>query len=292
MKRAIGIDVGGTKIAAGLVDLETGVVVNRREKATRPKRGGEAILRDVVSFANELRSDAIAIGVGVAELVDREGKIVSNATIDWLKTPVRERLSKILPTQLEADVRAAARAEARFGAGVETKIFLYVTVGTGISCCLMIDGRPYLGARGLTGTFASARYLAPLLDHRLNPTLPLEDFSSGPALAKRYFFRAHQEIDAREVTARAKTGDVIAREIVESGGRALGAAIGQLVNTLDPEAVVIGGGLGCAGGVFHAALKTAFYENLWSKLHSNVPIYPAKLGPDAGIIGAALAAIS
>jgi predicted NBD/HSP70 family sugar kinase len=290
MKRAIGIDVGGTKIAAGLIDLESGVVLERREKPTGPARGGEAILQDVVSLVNELRSDATAIGVGIAELVDREGKIVSNATIDWLKTPAREQLSKILPTLFEADVRAAARAEAKFGAGTGAEAFLYVTVGTGISGCLMIEGQPYLGARGLTGTFASARSLAPLLDYRLNPTLVLEEFSSGPALVKRYVYRVHEEIDAREVCARAKAGEPTAREIVETGGRALGAAIAQLVNTLDPEAVVIGGGLGCAGGVFHAAVKAAFYEHLWSKLHADVPIHLAKLGPDAGIVGAALAA--
>src|SRR5262245_62147647 len=114
MTRAIGIDVGGTKIAAGLIDLESGAVLERREIPTQPARGGEAILQDVVSFADELRANATAIGVGIAELVDRQGRIASNVTIDWLKTPVLERLSAILPTKFEADVRAAARAEARF----------------------------------------------------------------------------------------------------------------------------------------------------------------------------------
>jgi predicted NBD/HSP70 family sugar kinase len=291
MKRAIGIDVGGTKIAAGLIDLESGAVLERREKSTQPARGGEAILQDVISFANDLRADANAIGVGIAELVDHEGKIASNATIDWLKKPVLERLSAILPTKFEADVRAAARAEARFGAGVGNDIFLYVTVGTGISCCLMVEGRPYLGARGLTGTFASARSLAPLLDYRLDPTLPLEEFSSGLGLAKRYLIRRNEQVDARELCARAESGDTIAQQIIESGGRALGAAIAPLVNTLDPQSVVIGGGLGCAGGLYHGAVKAAFYEHLWSELHAGVQIHVASLGPDAGIIGAALAAI-
>jgi glucokinase len=292
MPRAIGIDVGGTKIAAGLVDLDTGAVLDRREKPTEPVRGGEAILDDVISITQTIRFDAIAIGIGVAELIDRDGKIASNATIDWLNMPVRERLSAILPTRFEADVRAAARAEARFGAGSRSEIFLYVTVGTGISCCLMLNGQPYLGARGLTGTFASERSLAPLLDDRLDPTAPLEEFSSGVGLAKRYNLRAHESIDGREVVSRARAGDPTARQIVETGGRALGASIAQLVNTLDPQSVVIGGGLGCAGGIFHAVLKSSFYEHLWSKLHSEVQIHIAHLGPDAGIVGAALAAVS
>jgi glucokinase len=292
MARAVGIDVGGTKIAAGLVDLETGEILARAEKPTNTMRGGAGILEDVIALATAVRDDAVAIGVGIAELVDRDGKIASKATIDWLDIPAREELCKILPTRFEADVRAAARAEARFGAGAGSETFLYVTVGTGISSCLILDGKPYLGARGLTGTFASARSLAPLLDYRLDPTLALEEFASGAALASRYNYRTNEAVDAREVVTRAKSGDMTARQTIETGGRALGASIAQLVNTLDPERVVIGGGLGCAGGIFFAAVKTAFYEHLWSDLHAGVEIHIASLGPDAGIIGAALAAIS
>src|SRR5262245_49387433 len=141
MSRAIGIDVGGTKIAAGLVDLDSGVVLDRREKPTEPMRDGDSILNDVIAMAESIRGDAVAIGIGLAELVNCDGNIVSDATIGWLNTPVRERLSKMLPTRIEADVRAAAIAEGRFGAGAGAKCFLYVTVGTGISCCLVIDGK-------------------------------------------------------------------------------------------------------------------------------------------------------
>src|SRR5207237_5967983 len=128
---------------------------------------------DVISLIQTVRADATAIGVGIAELVDHDGKIASNATIDWLNTPVSERLSAILPTRFEADVRAAARAEARFGAGAGAEIFLYVTVGTGISCCLIQNGQPYLGARGLTGTFASARNVFAAADGMLSNSPPL-----------------------------------------------------------------------------------------------------------------------
>jgi glucokinase len=287
---AIGIDVGGTKVAAALVDLETGSIQNRREIPTLPERGGGSVLEDVVSLANELRAHANAIGIGIAELVNREGEIASNATIDWLRLPVRERLSSILPTRIEADVRAAARAEARFGAGRSAESFIYVTIGTGISCCLVNKGQPYLGARGLTGTFASAPTLSPFIDYRLEPCVPLEEFSAGPGLARRYALRAQEWLDAREVIARATSGDNHARQVVETGGRAVGSAIAQLVNTLDPELVVLGGGLGSAGGVYHAAMRIAFREHLWSKLHADIQLQLAELGPDSGIIGAALAA--
>ena len=288
---ALGIDVGGTKIAAGLVDLDTGTIANRREIPTVPQRGGTSVLEDVIALANELRADAKAIGIGIAELVDRNGNIASNASIDWLKLPVRERLSSILPTHIEADVRAAARAEARFGAGKSSEVFIYVTIGTGISCCLINQGQPFLGARGLTGTFASARTLSPFIDYRLEQCVPLEEFSSGPGLARRYALRTQEWIDPREVVTRALAGDPHARHVIESGGRAVGSAIAQLVNTLDPERVVIGGGLGSSGRIYFAAVRTAFYEHLWSKLHADVPIQLAELGADSGIIGAALAAI-
>jgi glucokinase len=289
--KAIGIDVGGTKIAAALVNLDSGSIENRREIPTLPQRGGGSVLEDVISLANELRADATAIGLGLAELVDRHGHIASNATIDWLNLPVRERLSSILPTRLEADVRAASRAEARFGAGRNSEVFIYVTIGTGISCCLMNSGQPYLGARGLTGTFASAPTLSPFIDYRLEQCVPLEEFSAGPGLARRYALRTQEWIEPREVIARALAGDPHARHVIESGGRAVGSAIAQLVNTLDPERVVIGGGLGSSGGIYFAAMRTAFHEHLWSKLHADVQIHLAELGPDAGVIGAALAAI-
>lgn len=286
MPRAIGIDIGGTKIAAGLVDLETGDISHRIQIPTNPARGGEAILNDVAAMAKKIRGDAVAIGIGVPELVDREGQIASDATLHWQNLSVRERLSKILPTTIEADVRAAARAESRFGAGSNCKNFLYVTIGTGISCCLMIDGQPYLGANGLTGTFASARTVFPLENGRLVESSILESFSSGPALAERF----GSTITTAEVISFANSGNPRAKEVVDTAARVLGSAVAQLVNTLDPEIVILGGGLGCAPGLFYTAVEKQFREHLWSEHHFKIPLLHAKLGPDAGIIGAALAA--
>lgn len=266
MARAIGIDVGGTKIAAGAVDLETGEVLDERVQPTEPHRGGEAVLRDVLSIAESLRTKGATLGIGLAELVSPEGAILSEATFAWKNLRVFDQLNAILPARLEADVRAAARAEAKWGAGADLDSFLYVTVGTGISCCLVLDGKPYAGARGMAGTFASAAKLVPLQDGTLAETLALEEFSSGSALAKR-------KSDTDRI----------------NGGRALGSAIAHLVNTIDPRAVVIGGGLGCAGGIFNEALRHEFYQRHWSELHGEVQILRAKLGPDAGWIGAALA---
>src|SRR2546427_5469713 len=160
---AIGVDVGGTKIAAGLVNFPSGEVRARRQILTASARGGAAVLEDVTRLCEEFSAVAQAqnervhgIGIGICELVNLEGNVVSENCVAWKRIPVREKLSRLAPTTMEADVRAAALAEAVFGAGKSFQQFLYVTVGTGISCCLVLDGKPFTGAHGFTGTMASS----------------------------------------------------------------------------------------------------------------------------------------
>src|SRR3569833_2160301 len=146
---AIGIDVGGTKIAGAVVLWPSGEVLYPISKATRPERGGEAVLATTIEMIRALlastRAQNIQVqgaGVGVAELVDAHGNVTSAQTIDWQHIPVRDRLSEIYPTEIESDVRAGALAEATFGAGQGLSTFAYVAVGTGISSCFVQDGRP------------------------------------------------------------------------------------------------------------------------------------------------------
>jgi glucokinase len=300
---AIGVDIGGTKCAAGLVRVRDGEVVSRRLQPTAPERGAEAILTEVAgqiqSLAEEgrrLGAEAKAAGVGIAELVSPEGRVLSGATIPWREVEVAVELRKRtgLAIRLEADVRAAARAEARLGAGREFSSFLYVTVGTGISASLVIGGVPYVGARGLTGTFASGRGLAPSEDGTLTLGAPLEQFAAGPAIAARYAAasaaRNQTPHDATEVIALAEQGDQGARCVVETAGRALGAALAQLTNMFDPEAIVLGGGLGLVGGVYRESVLSALQEYVWSEFHRDIPLRSAALGIDSGLIGAAMAA--
>jgi glucokinase len=297
---AIGIDVGGTKCAAGLVLFPEGRVLSRRLQPTRPERGGKAVLADVIDVASSLQREAAqlgveptAIGLGVAELVSAAGEVLSDVTIRWRGVEVGESLQSAtgLSVKLDADVRAAARGEAHLGAGREFGSFVYVTVGTGISASLVIDRTPYAGARGLTGTFASSRGLIPGDDGRLVSGPALEQFAAGPALAARLgAVRAGFVGTAFDVVALAEAGDLLAQETLGSAANALGAAIGQLVNVLDPEAVVIGGGLGMGGGLYRESLEAALREHIWSDLHRNLPLLSAELGNDAGFIGAAFGA--
>lgn len=294
---AIGIDVGGTKIAAGLVALTTGQVLSRRDRATEAARGGQAVLDDIVQIAHDLYAEAIAahhrihgIGVGICELVDPRGNITSSHTVAWRGVAVRERLNLLAPAVVEADVRAHAVAEARYGAGKRFELFVFVTIGTGISSCLVQSGRPFSGARGNALVLASSPYTLICADCGKRQQLILEDYASGPALVSRYNRRTSgAAIRGETVLAAAQAGDVVARDIVASAGEALGVSIGWLVNVLDPQAIIIGGGLGTAGGLYWNSMVASAREHIWADEGRDLPIVMAELGPDAGLIGAAAA---
>ena len=259
----MGIDVGATKLAAALVDLDgariTGPSVRR---PTLPERGPDAVLADCVALAREVAGDepVAAVGLGVCEIVDPEGRVRSHHTVDWRGTDIEAAFAP-LPVRVESDVRAAALAEARRG---RERDFLYVSVGSGISHCLVADGRPRAGARGSA----------------INTGAPLvEAWSGGLALARRSGRpRAEDALD-----------DPAAAATVDEGARRLGAVLATLVNALDPAAVVFGGGLGLQRRYRErvvSAMRAAIYDDAVRDL----PVRSAALGIGAGVVGAALAA--
>jgi glucokinase len=291
---ALGIDVGGTKIAAGIVSFPDARVA-ARQIPTSAARGGEAVLSDVARLAEELTLDAKSaafklqgIGLALCELVDPSGRILSANCVRWQDQPVLERLSRLGKVTIEADVRAAGLAEALFGAGKPFRQFLYVTIGTGISCCLMIEGKPFTGARGATGTMASSPLpvACEKCGHANRRTL--EEIASGPALVTRFNQRRPGHVKSgEEVLAAAASGQADAVEIVRSGGEAMGAALGLLINVLDPEAVVVGGGLGLSKGIYWDSLVLATRRHVWADVNRDLPIIQAATGQDAALIGAA-----
>jgi glucokinase len=293
---AIGIDVGGTKIAAGLIRFPIGEVIEWRRIATQPTRGAVAVLADTVELARSLMRHVptgekfAGIGVGVPELVDPSGQVTSGHTIDWRGISLRDVFATIGPVRVEADVRAAAQAEARFGAGRMYRSLAYVTIGTGISSTLVIDGRPYAGARGNALILASSPTSVLCPSCRNWARVILEEFASGPALVKRYNQGRSELVEnAEAVLAAATCGESDAVRIAQEAAEALGSAIGFLVNVLDPEAVVVGGGLGLAGGVFWEMMVDAIRRHTWADSTRALPILMAKLGNEAGVIGAGIA---
>jgi glucokinase len=291
----LGIDVGGTKIAAGVVDPASGAIILSETIATGAARGGAVVLADTVDLAERLIAAAerriVRIGVGVPQLVDNAGRICSAYGFDWTDLPVGERLSTLAPTTIESDVRAAARAEARFGAGKGRRTFAYVTIGTGISYCLAIDGRPHAGANGFAIHFASSALHVPCeaCGHINAPVV--EEIASGRAIADAFAQRTGRGIaGGADVLAAADAGDSAAIDVVAAAADRLGPLLALVVNMLDPEAVVLGGGLGLAAGLYRDRLIASTRAHVWADACRDLPIVPAMLGTEAGLIGAALAA--
>jgi glucokinase len=294
---ALGLDVGGTKTAGGLVDLGSGQLLARRAFPTQPRRGGAAVLLDALRLAEQLLMEArsqnwsvAGLGVSVCELVDLDGHVTSAHTVEWADLPVREEFLRLAPAVVESDVRAHARAEAVWGAGRPHRQFVFVTAGTGISSCLVLDGRPHAGARGNALVLASSPLVVPCPACGNTHWPTLEEFASGPALVARYnALGGRQVVRAEEVIAAATAGDNAAQEVVHSAGQSFGASLGWLVNVLDPEVIIVGGGLGSAGGRYWDCLVESTRAHIWSEASRDLPILHASLGPDAALVGAALA---
>ncbi len=288
--RAIGIDIGGTKIAAGVVCLETGGLEVCSTVSTPVAAGGEAVLAACLDLGRDLdATGALPVGIAVPELVDRDGRIHTAYQFDWRETDVGAAFAG-RTVAIESDVQAAAQAEARFGAGAGSPSMLYITVGTGISSTFVLDGKPWRGARGNALVLSSGDLAT--IDGATGTVVRsvLEEWAAGPSLVARYEdMGGYRGLSTTDLLARATDGDAIASRVVGNAAEALGSAIGQAVNLLDPGLVVVGGGLGLAGGAWWDSIVAATRRSIWSDQTRDLPIVPARLGLDAGVVGAALA---
>jgi glucokinase len=284
----IGVDIGGTKIAVGLVD-DNGEL-RATTAAPTPADGARAVLAKAAALIAELGGKPTAIGVGATGVIDPIEGVVRSATgilPGWQGTPVRAELSRLtgLPVSVDNDVRAFALAEAGLGAGRPYGRVLYVSVGTGVGGALTEDGRLVRGARGTAGEIGhllvSAR--GPIscgcgrFDH-------LESVAAGSAIAV-----AAGESAVPAVVDRMRAGDDAARAVITHAATVLGRALAGFVTAVDLDAVVIGGGVSRIGAEFHNPLAGALRADVRPPGRA-MPVLPAALGADAPLIGAALLA--
>lgn len=310
MRRAIGLDIGGTKIAGGVVD-ESGEVLTELVERTPEESDAAAvapILLDLVARLRAEHDDVAAIGVGAAGLVEwPAGRMIwapNNAYQDW---PVREQLEAAtgLPVVVDNDANVAALAEARLGEHRNRDLVL-ITVGTGIGGGLVLGGQIY---RGPTGRGAELGHII------LNPDGPecgcgnhgcFEAYASGSALTRMGREAAADdpegliarlgaeqgEVTGKTVTAAAQQGDAVARGLFERLGRWLGVGIASLANIFELEVVAVGGGLVEAGDLLLEPARRAAKEFAYAPMaRLTAPIVPATSGSDAGMVGAALLAL-
>lgn len=289
---AIGVDVGGTKILAGVIDRQ-GEVARREERPT-PRASQEellATLDDVVESL--LGDDVIAVGFGLPSTIDqRTGRAVSSVHIPLADIDFRDRMAERfgLPVAIDNDANAAAIAEWQLGAGRGASHVVVLTLGTGIGGGLILDGRPY---RGSTGAGAELGHM--VLEYDGVPCGGgcsglghFEAVASGVAADEAARRRFGAEAKARDLVAAARNGDEGAKEDLAEIGRRLGAGIGSLVNVFDPEIVVLGGGFSDAGDLLLAPAREILAREGLRPARDHVRIEWAELGPDAGMVGAAL----
>jgi glucokinase len=289
-KRVIGLDLGGTKILAGVVDRE-GHVEQRREHAT-PTASQEELLAGLDEAVEELLTAGIAaLGFGLPSPVDqRSGRALQAVNIPLKDIDFRARMKERfgLPVGIENDANAAAYAEFQFGAARDVESMIMLTLGTGCGGGAVIDGKLFRGWAefghivieydGLPcqGTCTGRGHLEPYVTGTAATKLAQAEF--GPA------------VDAHRLVRLADEGEARAVEILAGIGRRLGAGIGSLVNIFHPELVVIGGGFAAAGDFVLDPAREIFRREALAQAGYRIPIVRAELGTAAGLIGAGLVA--
>ena len=312
--QAIGIDLGGTKIATALMD-DTGTVLHRRRESTDVSGGPEAVIRQMVQTVQALRSAPeaapVALGVGVAGQIDpATGAVIFAPNLNWRNVSLRDALEQELglPVSVTNDVRAATWGEWIYGAGRDCDNLVCIFIGTGVGGGIVLDGKM------LTGCTNTAGEVGHMIVSLNGPPCTcgkqgcMEALAGGWAVALRAREAARSDPEAGNalllaanglyngVTARivaqvARTGDPLAGRIIEDAVEALAAGAATLINVFNPRRLILGGGVlegmpellpRIALGVASRALDTPF---------AGCSIVPARLRADAGTVGAATFAL-
>lgn len=304
---AIGIDIGGTKIAGGLVSKDGTIV--RQERRPTPAGDGEAIIEAVVEIVQSLRADGEIAGVGVAApgFIDAaQSTVYYTPNIPWRSEPLRADLSAQLPgldITIDNDANAAGWAEYRFGAGRGRRDMTLLTVGTGVGGAIVTEGRLFRGGFGAGAEIGHMRVVPGGLPCGCGQRGCIEQYGSGRALL-RY---ANEIADQRGIgqalaAARAEHGELDGHHVYElivaqdpgalfalrELGGWLGQAAASLSAVLDPELFVFGGGVAAAGDLLLEPIREAYLAHLPARgFHPEPDFATAELVNDAGIVGAA-----
>jgi glucokinase len=301
----IGVDLGGTKLLAGTVDAELRVH-HRAYRLSRRDAVVETIVEAVEEAREATRGEVRAVGVGVPCLIEpSSGVVMACNHFPLVDVPLRDLLLERigLPVVVDNDANAALVGEWRHGAARGARNVVLLTIGTGIGGGIVLDGRIARGASG------AAAELGHIVIDESGPPCPgncpnrgcLEAFVSGPALAIEGRARAEAEPDSglgaavaggREITGPLVTelafdGDAAARAAIAALGRRLGVGMTSLVNALNPEVLVVGGGLVAAGDLLLDPAREVVAERALVPARDQVRIVAARFGDESGMLGAA-----
>jgi glucokinase len=307
---AIGVDLGGTKMAVGVVS--EGPVVHHRAEARSVGLTSEELLDELESelrAALTARPTARSIGLGIPCTIDRErGLAISAVNLPIVNLPIRDLISERLglPVHIDNDGNVAALAEHRWGAARGATNAVLLTIGTGIGGGLILGREVY---RGTTGAGAELGHIVIEADGpRCQGNCPnhgcVESVASGTALGREARAAAEQNpdsaigrllaagdtVDGRAVTTAAIAGDDVSRQVVATIGRRIGVALSGLANVFEPDVIVIGGGVIAAGELLLEPARDELRARALPPMNQT-PVVAAELGPEAGMIGAATMAL-
>ncbi len=288
----IGIDLGGTKIEGVVLAEHPTEPLFRKRVATPRGLGYEAILDAIVTLARECMAAAAdpsaSFGIGIPGILSTTHGRVKNAnTVELIGRPLGEDLERAIgrPITVENDANSFALAEALHGAGKGARCVFGVILGTGVGGGIVLDGKIWSGAQGIAGEWGHM-----ILD-RSGPRCYcgrngcVETFLSGPGLSREYAAMGGADIPCEEIWARAAAGETIGREAIEAYRARFGFALSQVVNLLDPDVIVLGGGVSKAPGLAEDAAALMRPHLFNDEVRTAVRRHA--LGDSAGVLGAA-----
>ena len=280
-KYCIGVDIGGTKTSIGVVDTNKGkVIINKiiKSKATaNDQQNLNNIILETTNLINKFKSQTNfkikKIGIGVPELITNKGIIRDQYNFKWHNFDLSKKFNKNgFLTKVDSDVRNAIRAEKYYGHGHKIDNFIYINIGTGLSFSHFKNNKIYSGANGFAISFASSKIT--LFNPQTNKKLSLipEDYYSGKSIIK--FLKKYNKSPKKKI---------FINNIAES----LGSLIANLINSVDPSMVVLGGGVVVKNENFRDKLIQYIRNFIFAKDLQSMKIKISKLGDDTGLIGSA-----
>jgi len=312
-KSYIGVDLGGTNTKIAVVD-EKGTILTRSMIPTQAMRPAESVVEDIASEAERLKKDVEqkdyriqSLGIGIPGLIDWGRGIcllLPNFPNKWKHIPIKEWLEKklSLPVAVINDVRAITLAEKRFGAGKKIRSMILMAIGTGIGGGVVLDGNLYIGKDGGAGELGHIIVEPGGIKCGCGNRGCLESYASGPAIVAQALRALVQQNDTlirdmvdgdlNRVTPKiivdaALAGDEIAQDIIRKSGFYIGIALSSACVVVNPEMIVIGGGVAQAGRLLFDSILNGLKENLHMVPVSTIQFTDAELGMDAGVIGTA-----
>jgi len=307
---AVGVDLGATTVKTGLVS-DTGKILYQNKLPANGNLGPPAVInqieasvRDVLTHANRKRP--AGIGIGAPGVVDDSGTVKAPPNMaGWDVVPLKKRMKRIFPSQrieIENDANAAAIAESKFGAGKKYPNFLFVIWGTGVGGGIILNNKIYrgpwggageighisidyngpecnCGSRGCVEAYVGQRYLSQRTIERLKsrPDSKISELIGGDT----------SKLEPEIISQAAQQGDLLAKQMLSEAGTLLGVALAGVMNVMDLRVSIIGGGISAAGAFVIDAIQQSVQAHVLKPLRPDIRVMQAKLGNNAGILGAA-----